>query len=109
MGKSLGIAILSALLGTTGPIGLLIGGLLGLLGGGGAYLLARDRLSEAVKTWRIAASLARLALRDRKLEESRQAIYATVKKKVQTQLAPHVSTINEDFLRGLAAAVGSRP
>jgi hypothetical protein len=109
VGKSMGVAILSALLGTTGPIGLLIGGLVGLLGGGGAYLVARDRLSGAAKTWRIPASLAKLALRDRKLEESRQAIHATVKRRVRAQLEPHVGAINEDILRGLAAAVGSPP
>jgi hypothetical protein len=105
IGKTLGIAILSSLLGTSGPIGLLIGGIVALAVVGGAYLLGRDRVTEAVKGWRIPASVVSLALRDSKIEQAREATYAQVRQEIQSRLDPQISEVTETILQQMSLAV----
>jgi hypothetical protein len=103
MGKSLGIAILSSLLGTSGPIGLLLGALLGLVAGGAAYWLGKDRLTGTVKQWKIPAGLLKAALRDSQLQETREKVYETVKSEVQQKLEPSTFEITNQLVAGLSA------
>jgi len=105
IGKTLGIAILSSLLGTSGPIGLLIGGIVALAVVGGAYLLGRNRVTEAVKGWRIPASVVSLALRDSKIEQAREATYAQVRQEIQSRLDPQISEVTEAILQQMSLAV----
>jgi hypothetical protein len=105
IGKTLGIAILSSLLGASGPIGLLIGGIGAFAVVGGAYLLGRDRVTEAVKGWRIPASVVSLALRDAKIEQAREATYAQVKREIQSRLDSQISEVTETILQQLSLAV----
>jgi hypothetical protein len=101
IGNTLGVAILSSLLGTSGPIGLLLGALLGLVAGGAAYWLGRDRLKGTVKKWKIPAALVKLALRDSRLQETRSTVYQSVKEQVQQELEPTTSTITNELLARL--------
>jgi hypothetical protein len=105
VGKTLGVAILSSLLGTSGPIGLLIGGIVALVLVGGAYLLGRDRVTEAVKGWHIPASVVSLALRDSKIEQAREATYAQIKQEIQSRLDPQISEVTETILQQMSLAV----
>jgi len=109
VGKTLGVAILSTLLGTSGPIGLLLGALGAVVLGGGAYLLGRRRLTEALKARTIPAALARVALRDSRIERARGEVYARVKAEIEAELDRHVPAINRDIVSGLSAAFTRAP
>jgi hypothetical protein len=106
IGQSLGIAVISSLLGTTGPIGLLIGGIAGLALAGTGYLLGREKVAAAVKNRALPATLVAFALSESKLEEARQATYAAVKEEVAAHLEPQVSVATEAIVQRLAAAAG---
>ena len=105
IGKTLGVAILSGLLGASGPVGLLIGGIAAAAAVGGAYWLGRDRVTAAVKRWRIPASIAAIALRDSKLERAREATYSQVKNEIQTRIEPLVEHATESILKQFSLAV----
>lgn len=108
VGKTIGTAILSTLLGTSGPVGLLIGGLGALTVGGAAYLLGRKRLTAAARNFRIPAVLARFALRDSKIEQSRRDVYVRVKNQVEDQFTAQIPRINEEILRAISASIAGR-
>jgi hypothetical protein len=103
--RPLGLAILSSLLGTSGPIGLLIGGIGALAVVGGTYLLGRDRVTEAVKGWRLPSSVVSLALRDSQIEQARKATYSQVRQETQDRLDPQLSKITEAILQQTSLAV----
>ena len=107
IGKSLGIALLSSLLGTSGPIGLLLGALIGLAAAGTAYWLGKDRLAGTVKQWKIPAGLLKVALRDSRLQETRDKVYQTVRKEVQEKLDSATSEITNQLLIALCANLGA--
>ncbi|HYC55503.1 MAG TPA: hypothetical protein VEL28_11275 [Candidatus Binatia bacterium] len=108
VGKTLGLAMVSHLLGTTGPIGLLIGGVGAAAVVGGAYVLGRDRVTASVKTWHIPAAVVALGLRDSKLERARQSTYAEVKQEIEARIEPEIAPATEAILRQLSLAVVSR-
>lgn len=109
LGKSIGIAVISHLLGTSGPIGLLIGAVIGLAGGGAAYVLGKDKLRERVKLWRTPAPLARMALSERKLDAMAEAMASAVEQALREQLAPMRTQIIDALLAELPAAPGTEP
>lgn len=104
IGQSLGIAVVSTLLGTSGPIGLLIGGIAGLALAGTGYLVGREKVLGAVKSRALPATLVAFALPQSKLEEAREATYATVKREVAAHLEPQVAVVTETIVARLAAA-----
>src|SRR5262249_19260589 len=90
MGHSLGLAIVSTLLHTTGPIGFLIGALGAFAVTAGLFDLSRESVGEWTKTVPLPAAALRLLLRDRKLEslvgQGRERAYAAVKAEVSADL-----------------------
>jgi hypothetical protein len=104
LGKTLGVAVVTALLHTSGPIGMLIGGIAALATAGVAYALGRERVTAAAKQWRIPAPLAALALRDAKLERARADTRAQVVAAISAALEPRVAEVSESLLRQLARA-----
>ncbi len=104
IGKTLGIAIVSGLLHTSGPIGLLIGGVAALATVGGAFVLGRERVSSAAKGWRLPAALLALALRDAKLEAARAATTAQVERDVEARLERQIAETTELLLQQLSRA-----
>ena len=106
IGKTLGVAILSSLLGTSGPIGLLIGGVAAAALVGGAYILGRDRVTSAVKHWRIPATIAAIAFRDSKLDQAREATYSQVKQEIHNRIDYQVADATEAILRQLSIGAG---
>jgi hypothetical protein len=105
-GAKIGIAILTGLLGTSGPVGFLVGALATLLAFGSVTWLARDTISEAVsdtvKTKRIPKLLSGTMLRDRKfekiIEQGRAEIRRSVKSQVVEELTPLVPKIADGVL-----------
>jgi hypothetical protein len=92
-GKVLGIAIVSALLHTSGPIGFLIGALAGLLLGGGASVLAKDKITDIVKNRKFPGISTRILMSESKLnrtiEQARLQVYTVIKTEAEEKLAPH--------------------
>ena len=109
LGKSIGIAVLSGLLGTSGPIGLLIGGISAVAVVGGAYLLGRDQIAVTVKGWSIPASVLSLALRDAKITEARQATYMQIRAEIEQRLHPKIGEVTGAILAELPIRVAERP
>lgn len=107
LGKSLGVAVVSGLLHTSGPIGLLIGGIAAVAVVGGAYLYGRDSVTETVKGWSLPASVVSLALRDSKIEEARKATYAQVRQQVEEGLSPRIEEVTTAILREIPMVVGA--
>ncbi len=105
IGKTLGVAILSTLLHTSGPIGLLIGGIAALATFGAAFALGRERVAAAAKGWWIPAPIAAFALRDSKLEAARAATYQQVEQEIRACLEPQVTATTEAVLRQLSLAL----
>jgi hypothetical protein len=110
IGKALGVAILSSLLGTSGPVGLLIGGVAAAAAVGGTFVLGRDRVTSMVKRWRIPATVVAIALRDSKLEQAREATYSQVKQDIESRIEPRLPETTELILQELSfAVVGKAP
>lgn len=101
IGHSIGIAVISHLFGTTGPVGLMIGAGLGLAGGAAIYVMGKDRLRARLKTWRTPAPLARMALRERKLDAAGEQIARAVEDQIQGELAPMIDAITDALLARL--------
>ena len=91
-GAHLGAAILVVLLGTTGPIGFLIGAVAGALAAAAALVAGRARVNEAVRSTSLPAIVVRLALRrtrfDRLLARGRERCERSVRELVAAKLEP---------------------
>jgi Protein of unknown function (DUF2868) len=86
LGSELGIAIISALLGTTGPVGFLIGLLAGAVAAAAALWFGKESIREAVTNLKLPAAIVKTALwpsRFRKLiEDGRQECEEVVRVEV---------------------------
>jgi len=89
-GSKVGVAIMVVLLHTTGPIGWIIGAVAGALLGGGVSFLARDSITDVVKSRNLPPFVTKNLLTEAKLmkqiEEGRQRIYDTVKKEIEKEI-----------------------
>jgi hypothetical protein len=99
IGQSLGIAIVSSLLGTSGPVGLLLGGIVAFIIAGAGYLVGRDKVAAAVKSWDIPAGIVAFGLPLSKIEHARGATYQQVRHDVAAHLEPHVMSATEAILK----------
>lgn len=111
-GKVLGIAVISTLLHTTGPVGFLIGALAGLLLGGGASLLAKDKITNAVKNQKFPAFSTQIILRESKLnqtiERGRMQVYTAIKTEIEKKLTPHADEITNQILAKIALSINQQ-
>jgi hypothetical protein len=104
IGKAVGVAIISHLLGTTGPIGLLIGGLAALGATLLGYVTVRGRVVEAIKSWHLPSLALLIPLRDAKIAEARDSTFAQVKQQIQGGIEPRITEITEEMLQQLSIA-----
>jgi gas vesicle protein len=108
-GKVLGIAVISTLLHTTGPVGFIIGALAGLLLGGGASILAKDKITDVVKNQKFPAFSTRFMLRESKMnqtvEEGRVQVYSLIKTQIRDKLAPHINEITHQIISTIGPVV----
>jgi hypothetical protein len=108
-GKVLGIAVISTILHTTGPVGFIIGALAGLLLGGGASILAKDKITDVVKTQKFPAFSTQFMLRESKMnqtvEEGRVQVYTLVKTQIRDKLSLFIEEITNQIISKIAPAL----
>jgi hypothetical protein len=111
-GKWLGIAVVTLLLGTTGPIGFLIGAVAGIAMAGAGWWAARERVTESIRE----ASLPGLAVRavlwrgrfDQLISEGRERCRNAVHQALKPELDALAPRMAERIWRELKPALGER-
>lgn len=111
-GHHLGIAVLVALLHTSGPVGFLVGGLGGAAVAAAGWYGGREWLARAMKRLRLPRPLARIALRQRALErlvvQGREQCGRAVRERIAEELAPLVPRVAEEIFAKLRASLPVR-
>ena len=101
IGKSLGIAIISGLLGVSGPIGLLIGGVITAITLGGFYKLKREQISGMIKDIPLPAFVTSVALPDSKIEKARNETFTHTENEINKMLEPKIKELSESILKDI--------
>ena len=101
IGKSLGIAIISGLLGVSGPIGLLIGGIITAITLGGFYKLKREQISGMIKNIPLASFVTSVALPDSKIEKARKETFTHTENEINKMLEPKIKELSDRILRDI--------
>ena len=96
-GKSLHIAVVVALFGTSGPVGFLIGAVVGLIAGAGAWWWGRDKITEHIENISLPSALVGMVLWqsrfDRLIQDGRSKCHDVVQTRVTELLSPVSSRI----------------
>ena len=107
IGEQLGIAIIATVLGTTGPVGFLIGLIAGAVVAAGAWWFGKDKITETVESILLPAVVVRTALWQarfqRLLAEARGKCEESVRAKVDEELQALVPQITDEILIRLRA------
>lgn len=102
IGEELGIAIVAAILGTTGPIGFVIGLIVGGLVAAGAWWFGKDKIIETVDKVHLPAVAVRAALwesRFKKLiEDGRSKCEEAVQTRIKERLTPMIPKISSEIM-----------
>jgi hypothetical protein len=101
IGKGLGIAIVSGLLGVSGPVGLLIGGVIAAITLGGFYKLKRDQISGMIKEIPLPSFVTSVSLPDSKIEKARKETYEHTKKEINKMLNPKIDEVTNIILKDI--------
>jgi hypothetical protein len=102
IGEELGIAIVAALLGTTGPVGFLIGLIAGAVVAAGAWWFGKDKITEAIENVNLPAMAVRAALWESRfktlIDDGRRKCEESVKEKINEKLRPTVPMITDQIV-----------
>jgi len=102
IGEQLGVAIIATVLGTTGPIGFLIGLIAGAVVAAGAWWFGKDKITETVEHVLLPAAVVRAALWQsrfqRLLAQAREKCEEAVRAKVDEKLQTIIPQITDDIL-----------
>lgn len=101
IGKSLGIAIISGILGVSGPLGLLIGGVITAATLGGFYKLKREKISGMIKEIPLPAMVTSVTLTDSKIDKARKETYIHTEKEIKKMLNPKIEEVTTSILKDL--------
>ncbi|MEE4259817.1 MAG: hypothetical protein V2I62_08660 [Bacteroidales bacterium] len=101
IGKSLGIAIISGLLGVSGPVGLLIGGVITAATLGGVYKRKRTQISALVKDIPLPAFAIKATLTDSKIGKTKKETYDHTEKEIKNMLEPKIEEVTLSILKDL--------
>ena len=101
IGKSLGIAIISGLLGVSGPIGLLIGGVITAITLGGFYKLKREQISGMIKDISLPSFVTSVALHDSKIEKARIETFTHTENEINKMLEPKIKELSDRILKDI--------
>ena len=101
IGKTLGIAIISGILGVSGPVGLLIGGVIAAITLGGFYKLKREKISGMIKDVPLPKFVTSVSIPDSKIEKGRQETYSHTEKEIKKMLNPKIDEVTDSILKDL--------
>jgi hypothetical protein len=111
-GHHLGAAIVVALLGTTGPIGFLVGALVGIAVAGGAWFAGREKAAGAIKHLALPGPVVRALLSESRLErmltDARHKCHASVEGLIKQRLEGLLPEIAEQIWRKVKPALGEQ-
>jgi len=111
IGEELGIAIIAALLGTTGPVGFVIGLIVGGVVAAGAWWFGQEKIIQAVDNVNLPAVVVRAALwesRFKKLiEGGRKKCEESVQIKIKERLTPMLPKITDEIMFRIRSLWGS--
>ena len=110
LGKTLGTAILVGLLGTSGPVGFVIGGIGGLALAGGAWWLGRDALAARFRHAHLPGLVARAALIrfGALVADGRRACEKAVRETIDRELTPLTPRIAEQIWLSVKPLLGEQ-
>ena len=112
IGHHLGLAIVAALLHTSGPVGLLLGGVAGLLVAGVGWWQGRAHITDAMKNLPLPGAMVRLALWSARFErlvgDGRAACATEVRMVVRRELGPLTTAIAEQIWTRVRPVLGAR-
>ena len=112
IGHHLGLAIVAALLHTSGPVGLLLGGVAGLLVAGISWWQGREQITDAMKDIPLPGAVVRLALWSSRFErlvaDGRTACGKEVRTVVSRELGPLTNAIAEQIWARVRPVLGAR-
>jgi hypothetical protein len=104
-GKAMGITIVATLLGTSGPVGFLIGAIGALVVASGAFLLGRDKATESLKWVSLPGMVLRTTLWptrfERILRDGKEKCHVSVREMIESKLAPLAPEISEQIWRSV--------
>jgi hypothetical protein len=102
IGKHLGIAIVSTLLGTTGPVGFLIGLVIGAIVVVGAWWVGKQAITETIENLHLPGTVIKAALWEswfqKLLDEGRQKCEEAIRASVEEKLQPFGPAITAEIL-----------
>jgi len=102
IGKHLGIAIVSTLLGTTGPVGFLIGLVIGAIVAVGAWWVGKQAITETIENLHLPGTVIKAALWESRfqklLDEGRQKCEEAIRASVEEKLQPFGPAITAEIL-----------
>ncbi len=102
LGKYLGVAIIATLLHTTGPVGFLIGLIVGAVVAVGAWWLGKEKIADAVENLYLPAAVVRTALWEsrfqRLADDGRKKCEDSVRGEVDERLKPLQPRITTEIL-----------
>ena len=105
LGETVGLTILATLLGTTGPVGFLIGGIAGIVVGFTGVKFGRKKITKAVETVPMPGAVLRKVLwksRFRSLiENGRKKCYESVKEQIGNEMEPQLQKLSENIWQRL--------
>jgi hypothetical protein len=113
VGEELGIAILAAVLGTTGPVGFVIGLIIGGLVAAGAWWFGKEKITQTVDQVNLPAWLVRAALWESRfnklIDDGRKQCEESVKSNVAERLTPLLPRITDEIMFRIRALWGKLP
>lgn len=102
IGHHLGIAVVSTLLGTSGPVGFLIGLLIGAVVAAGAWWVGKETIAESVESFHLPGMVVKAALWEARfqklLDDGRQKCEETIRASVEEKLRPLGPAISAEIL-----------
>jgi len=102
LGEELGIAIIATILGTTGPVGFVIGLIVGGLVAVGAWWFGKEKIAETIDQVNLPAVVVRTALWEsrfkRLIEDGQKKCEESVREKVKERLEPVLPRVTEEIL-----------
>lgn len=105
LGKTVGLTILATFLGTTGPVGFLIGGIAGIVVGFTGVKFGRKKITKAVETVPMPGAVLRKVLWESRfrslIENGRKKCYASVKEQIGNEMEPQLQKLSENIWQRL--------